>query len=100
MERRAKRPAPGTKTPGAFLNNAARWPGNGRTSGMRCVATRAERAGMRLATLRSLHATRVNAAPTDGDVFYPFFCAASSASRTITSTDCAIILSEANSCLP
>ena len=43
--RRGKRPAPGTKTPGAFLNNATRWPGNGRTSGMRCVIARAERPG-------------------------------------------------------
>ncbi|PQL27344.1 hypothetical protein C5L22_17030 [Pantoea ananatis] len=34
-------PRPGTKTPGAFLNNATRWPGNGRTSGMRCVIARA-----------------------------------------------------------
>jgi len=32
------------KTPGAFLNNATRWPGNGRTSGMRCVIARAEHA--------------------------------------------------------
>ena len=30
------------KTPGAFLNNATRWPGYGRTSGMRCVIARAE----------------------------------------------------------
>ena len=27
----------------AFLNNAERWRGNGRTSGMRCVIARAER---------------------------------------------------------
>ncbi|GME30568.1 hypothetical protein ACJ2_05840 [Pantoea sp. QMID2] len=32
-----------TKTPGAFLNNATRWPGNGRTSGKRCVLKRRER---------------------------------------------------------
>ncbi len=42
--RRGKRPAPGTKTPGAFLNNATRWPVYGRTSGMRCVIARAEHA--------------------------------------------------------
>ncbi|MDQ0548520.1 hypothetical protein QF014_000874 [Pantoea agglomerans] len=30
------------KTPGAFLNNATRWPGYGRTSGMRCVIDHAE----------------------------------------------------------
>ena len=42
--RGGKRPAPGTKTPGAFLNNATRWPVYGRTSGMRCVIARAERA--------------------------------------------------------
>jgi len=41
--RGGKRPAPWTKTPGAFLNNAMRWPGNGRTSWMRCVIARAER---------------------------------------------------------
>ncbi|KAA5950370.1 hypothetical protein F3I27_05350 [Pantoea sp. Bo_2] len=41
MTRRGKRPAPWTKTPGAFLHNAERWPGNGRTSGMRCVIARA-----------------------------------------------------------
>ena len=29
------------KKPGAFLNNAKRWPGCGRTSGMRCVIARA-----------------------------------------------------------
>ncbi|PNK62029.1 hypothetical protein A6J33_004240 [Pantoea sp. FDAARGOS_194] len=46
MDRRAKRPAPGTKTPGAFLNNATRWPGDGRPSGMRGVIARAELAGM------------------------------------------------------
>jgi len=39
--RGGKRPAPWTKTPGAFLNNATRWPGYGRTSGMRCVIARA-----------------------------------------------------------
>ncbi|KGD79038.1 hypothetical protein ID11_02580 [Pantoea vagans] len=44
MGRRGKRPAPWTKTPGAFLNNATRWPGYGRTSGMRCVIARAEHA--------------------------------------------------------
>ena len=44
--RGGKRPTPWTKTPGAFLNNAKRWPGYGRTSGMRCVIARAERPGM------------------------------------------------------
>ena len=34
------------KTPGAFLNNAMRWPGDGRTSGMGCVVVRAERPWM------------------------------------------------------
>jgi len=29
------------KKPGAFLNNAKRWPGCGRTPGMRCVIARA-----------------------------------------------------------
>ncbi|THB84470.1 hypothetical protein E1N66_10250 [Pantoea allii] len=43
MVRGGKSPAPWTKTPGAFLNNAKRWPGNGRTSRMRCVIARAER---------------------------------------------------------
>jgi hypothetical protein len=38
----AKHRGPRTKTPGAFLNNAKRWPGFGRTSGMRCVIARAE----------------------------------------------------------
>ena len=38
----AKHYGPPTKTPGAFLNNATRWPGYGRTSGMRCVIARAE----------------------------------------------------------
>ncbi|RNA77608.1 hypothetical protein EBO33_05585 [[Curtobacterium] plantarum] len=28
------------------MNNATRWPGNGRTSGMRCVIARAERPGI------------------------------------------------------
>ena len=32
----------GDKTPGAFLNNATRWPGYGCTSGMRRVIARAE----------------------------------------------------------
>ena len=40
----AKHRGPGTKTPGAFLSNAMRWPGHGRTSGMRCVIGRAEHA--------------------------------------------------------
>jgi len=41
------------------LNNATRWPVHGRTSGMRCVITRAELAWMPLfASLRSGHATR------------------------------------------
>jgi len=40
----AKHRGPGTKTPGAFLNNAKRWPVYGRTSGMRCVIARAEHA--------------------------------------------------------
>ena len=51
--RGGKRPAPGTKTPGAFLNNAKRWPVYGRTSGMRCVIARAERPWMALAPFRS-----------------------------------------------
>ena len=38
---RGKRPAARIKTPGAFLNNATRWPGYGRTSGMMCVIARA-----------------------------------------------------------
>jgi len=38
----AKHRAARIKTPGAFLNNATRWPGNGRTTGMRCVIARAE----------------------------------------------------------
>ncbi|WP_314918647.1 hypothetical protein [Pantoea brenneri] len=38
----AKHRGPRTKTPGAFLNNAKRWPVYGRTSGMRCVIARAE----------------------------------------------------------
>ncbi|HAI06656.1 MAG TPA: hypothetical protein DCM39_13175 [Pantoea sp.] len=33
------------------MNNAKRWPGNGRTSGMRCVIARAEPAGMTLLRL-------------------------------------------------
>jgi len=33
----AKHRGPGGKTPGAFLNNATRWPGYGRTSGMGCI---------------------------------------------------------------
>ncbi|TXL76881.1 hypothetical protein D9O29_16500 [Pantoea vagans] len=41
--RGGKRPTARKKTPGAFLNNAKRWPGYGRTSGMRCVIARAER---------------------------------------------------------
>jgi len=51
--RGGKRPTPGTKTPGAFLNNATRWPGYGRTSGMRCVIAWAERPWMALAPFRS-----------------------------------------------
>jgi len=46
--RRGKRPAARIKTPGAFLNNATRWPVYGRTSGMRCVIARAERPGIGL----------------------------------------------------
>ena len=53
--RGGKRPAPGTKTPGAFLNNAKRWPVYGRTSGMRCVIARAERPWMALAPFPSDH---------------------------------------------
>ena len=53
MVRGGKRPTPGTKTPGAFLNNAERWPGYGRTSGMRCVIAWAERPWMALAPFRS-----------------------------------------------
>ncbi|TKK30334.1 hypothetical protein PagCFBP13532_17735 [Pantoea agglomerans] len=40
QDRRAKHPPLRKKTPEAFLNNAKRWPGNGRTSGMRCVIAR------------------------------------------------------------
>ena len=36
-------PRHGQKTPGAFLNNTTRWPGQGRTSGIRCVIARVER---------------------------------------------------------
>ncbi|OQV40376.1 hypothetical protein BZ160_13895 [Pantoea vagans] len=42
--RGGKRPAAGAKAPGALLNNAKRWPVYGRTSWMRCVIARAERA--------------------------------------------------------
>ena len=38
----AKHRAARIKTPGAFLNNAKRWPGYGCTSGMRCVIARVE----------------------------------------------------------
>ncbi len=51
--RRGKRPAARIKTPGAFLNNATRWPVYGRTSGMRCVIARAERPGIGLSAFRS-----------------------------------------------
>jgi len=42
----AKHRGPRTKTAGAFLNNAKRWQGFGRTSGIKCVIARAELAGM------------------------------------------------------
>jgi len=48
----AKHRGPRTKTPGAFLNNAKRWPGFGRTSGMRCVIARAEPAPGDLVLIR------------------------------------------------
>jgi hypothetical protein len=51
---------PRTKTPGAFLNNAKRWPGYGRTSGMRCVIVRAE-------PVRDLNS------PAEGSFLEPFF---------------------------
>jgi hypothetical protein len=48
----AKHRGPRTKTPGAFLNNAKRWPGFGRTSGMRWVIARAEPAPGDLVLIR------------------------------------------------
>ncbi|PHP95413.1 hypothetical protein CBF17_001770 [Pantoea agglomerans] len=43
QKRKASRAMDKIKTSGAFLNNAKRWPGYGRTSGMRCVIAWAER---------------------------------------------------------
>ncbi|RPE01092.1 hypothetical protein BBB56_11675 [Candidatus Pantoea deserta] len=51
-----KRSAARPKMPGACFNNVKRWPG--RTSEMRCVFARAERAGKRKATLRVGQALR------------------------------------------
>ncbi|NEG67140.1 hypothetical protein GQQ18_11140 [Pantoea agglomerans] len=48
----AKHRAARIKTPGAFLNNAKRWPGYGRTSGMWCVIARAEPAPGDLVLIR------------------------------------------------
>ncbi|RZK08121.1 MAG: hypothetical protein EOO84_06190 [Pantoea sp.] len=48
------------KKPGAFLNNATRWPGYGCPSGMRCVIVRAE-------PVRDLNS------PAEGSFLEPFF---------------------------